>query len=90
MASPGTAGHRARTPAGAAGKHDQKPERAGCFDTVIDCTVEADWDRSSAAAADTAVDWDRSSVAAADIAVDCNCSSVAEADTAVGRNNSWD
>jgi hypothetical protein len=73
-----------------------------CFDTVIDCTVEADWDHSSAAAADTAVDWDRrsavgiaadwdrSSVAVLDIAADWNCSSVAEADIAVGRNSSWD
>ena len=32
--------------------------------------VEADWDRSSAAAADIAVGWDRSSAAVADTAVD--------------------
>src|ERR1019366_4467214 len=57
-----------------------------CFDTVIDCTVAADWDRSSAAAADTAVDWDRSSAAAADTAVDWERSSAAAADTAVD----WD
>src|ERR1035437_9020650 len=50
--------------------------RGACFDTLIDCTVEADWDCSSAAVADIAVDW--------------KCSSVAEADIAVGRNSSWD
>ena len=60
------------------------------FDTVIDCTVEADWDRSSAVAADTVVDWGRSAAAVVDIAVDWNCSSVAEADIAVAQNNSWD
>src|SRR5665811_2408071 len=57
-----------------------------CFDTVIDCTVAADWDRSSAAAADTALDWDRSSAAAADTAVDWERSSAAAADTAAD----WD
>src|ERR1017187_1045547 len=59
---------------------------------VIDRTVEADWDHSTAraahtaAAADMAVDWDCNSAAAADMAVDWDCNSAAAADTAVD----WD
>jgi hypothetical protein len=59
---------------------------------VIARTVEADWDHSTAGAADTAaadmaVDWDCNSAAAADTAVDWDCNSAAAvADTAAD----WD
>jgi hypothetical protein len=72
--------------------HNLRVEKAA----VIDRTVEADWDHSTAGAAhtaaatDMAVDWDCNSAAAVDTAVDWDCGSAAAADTAADWNSSWD